>query len=166
MSNPAESHEERIFDNVALVLGQIRRSDGYWYDVAPDSATRKERAIDQIVACVMPYYQVIDGDSRWQESDTLMPRAPMHIVEVLIDGLIKETDPEKRPTAVNRAIRDVMRKLQEDTGRGLDPTTGTKTALYTRVASIERFDAALGYEQYGAFRITLEVMYRYTWDNP
>lgn len=159
MANLEELTDEKIVANVEASLKLIRKSGGYWNDIDEDSVTREFRTPEQITSAEMPYLQVIDGDTRRVTEESFFPKKPLAMIEVIIDGLIRETDPLLRPVAVNRCVKDIMRCLYAD-------PTRDGAALVTHIASVERFDAALGYDDLGAFRITVEVFYRYLWTNP
>lgn len=157
MAEPNESIAEQIAENIVTTLSQIRRNDGYWYDVDEHSVTREDKTVEQITDSEMPFYMVLMGDSDIET--IIMPKKAEEELEIMIDGLVKEPDERNKETARERAIRDVKKKLQVD-------TTRATLAWHTKIEKVERFGSALGYDDFIAFRVTLRVFYRYVWTVP
>jgi len=157
MPEPNESIAEQIAQDVETTLRQIRRVDGYWHDIDEHQVSSEELTIEQLIDAEMPHLMIMLGDSSLETE--IMPKKVTDDLEVMIDGIIKETDRSKQRLAQERLIRDVLKKIQTD-------TTRNALALWTKVVSVERFGSAIGYDDFMPFRITLEVTYRYVWTVP
>lgn len=167
MSHLNELTEERISQSIEQDLGKIRREDGFWNDFEASSVTRKIVTAEQIIDSDMPFVTVIDGDTRRVAEESAKPKAPLAIFEIFLDLLVKDTDDGTRPRTLNRAAKDIITMVYSNpTRRRTDPLDAVPNALITHVESVERFDAALGYDDFGAARITVQVIYRYLWGDP
>ena len=159
---PNEAKSNQVLDNILLVLGQIRAKDGYWFDVPANSVTTEDRTDDQIENGDFPYYEVTPSDSEIA-TGAEMPHRDLETFEVEILGFIEQRDPTKVHRDRERAIRDIRKKLQEDTHRGALEGVGTPLALWTAIRTIERLGNS---DRLVAFRITLEIRFKADWTQP
>lgn len=165
MPEPNEARANQVLDNLVLVLGQIRKADGYWYDVGANQVTTELKTPDEIAAADMPFLEVIPGDSNQETIE--LPNRDEETFEILIDGVVEQGDARLRDRDRERAIRDVKKKIQEDTHRGeLEGSPGVPLARWTAIRRVERWDGSGAYESLAVFRITIEVRFKYSWAQP
>lgn len=164
MPEPNEAIANVVLDNIASELGLIRKEDGYWFDVYPNQVTKEIKDVEEISNSKLPFIQIIPSDSVIDPAE--MPNRDDEIFEVLIDGLILQTNKSLVDRDRERSTRDIRKKLMEDTYRGLNPVTGAPLARWTKIVSVERFDASTGFEGHAAYRITIEIQLRYDQSSP
>ena len=162
MAEPNESIAEKIVQNIVTTLSEIRRKDGYWFDITEDQVTRAFKTADEIAAAEMPFIKVIMGDG--DAETVVMPRKDEEDLEIFIDLIVKNTDLSMLDKTRERAIRDVRKKLQVDTHRG--STSGIRHAMFTKIRTVSRFEGAAGYPDHSAARIGITVKYRFLWSAP
>lgn len=165
MPEPNEARANQILDNIELVLGQIRKQDGYWFDIGANQVSTERKSPDEISAADMPYLEMITGPSTQETIE--LPTRDEETMEVAIDGIIEQGDAKLRSRDRERCIRDVKKKLQEDTHRGeLKGSPGVPLARWTAIRTIERADGDGAYASLSGFRMLIEIRFKYSWATP
>ena len=158
VTTPPESKREQILENIVAALRTIRRENGFHVDVPWDSVTRypifdAETLVDQ----EMPYLAVTIPS---ETVDTVyMPHKDEGDLEVVIEGIVKESVDVPVATLQERAVRDVRIKLQEDPSRG-------GIAKFTRVIRVDTDLGDKGYEGMRTFQVVALVKYKFVWASP
>ena len=165
MPEPNEAKANQITDNIRDTLGKIRKPDGYWFDVNPNSVTLEDRTLEEIESGDLPYLQLLPINSDIETAHE-MPHRDLETFELEIWGLVEQPDAALFDRDRERSIRDVRKKLQEDTHRGTLAGVGTPLALWTSIRTVERLGHYDAYPGLAAFLITIEVRFKYDWTQP
>lgn len=154
---PEDSKRIQILENIQSELRDIRKENGFWFDVPRNSVVFELKTFNEIMEEELPFVQIFLP--RETDDTVRMPHKDEGTLDILVDCFVNNDGCEAW-LAAERIIQDVRKKVQEDKSRG-------GVAKWTRIVDvIQENGADFGYEGWREVVLTVRVKYLFPWTEP